>query len=438
MRRQWIRAMPLLISASVFVCLIFLVQVIEAQEQTSKTSKLSYSRLYEKPRQLFDHWAEQQNKIQKQKISPAERYNSLTPSQRTTYEAVTHALYFSKLTDSSGKPMGSALDLVSELEDIAGEVEGKRGDVQYRLYVKMVPNAENALMKCQEFKRDKDNTVFHKEYPLNFRQRGKYPSIQFSMTRSADRADIDVDYRSSKPPQALFNGHLTAGNSDVRAGNNYSGHLSHWKGLINWWRGLFKQKQPAASTKTVTVTDVVEPDLSDEVVIENLTDAAQEFFNDWLVRRNVKSALKFYSPNADVCLNTDDDAENEDLSGKDARQLFVEVLETANVALGKQRDLSQTIVAVEPWDTELKVMDHPNQSFFTMVSVSDAEADEFLCRSQTPLEPTKDTPPPKYGTYYETLFTFKYPKGQNDGGMILLWEKENGKWQILSYDDLEM
>src|SRR5262245_59193446 len=211
-----------------------------SQTQTGESAGVAYGRLYEKARKLFDQWNAEQNKLNNEKLTPAERYNKLTLSQRTTYEAVTHALWFTKLTDKDGNPMGAAIDLVASLENIAGEVPGKRGDVQYRLYVKLVPDTEEKLLACQEFKKDKDNTVYHKEYPLNFRQKGKYPTLQFSMTRPAERADIDVDYKSSKAPQALFNGHLTAGNSDVRSGSNYNGHVSHWKGLVNWWKGLFK------------------------------------------------------------------------------------------------------------------------------------------------------------------------------------------------------
>jgi len=35
--------------------------------------------------------------------------------------------------------------------------------------------------------------------------------------------DIDVDNRSASFPKALFDGHLTAGNSDVRAGITWIG-----------------------------------------------------------------------------------------------------------------------------------------------------------------------------------------------------------------------
>ena len=48
--------------------------------------------------------------------------------------------------------------------------------------------------------------------------------------------DIDVDYRSSRSPQGLFNGHITSANSDVRVGDNAKRHNGRWQGLIPWWQ----------------------------------------------------------------------------------------------------------------------------------------------------------------------------------------------------------
>ena len=49
----------------------------------------------------------------------------------------------------------------------------------------------------------------------------------------------NVDYRSSKSPQALWNGHLTSANSDVRSGDNHLRHTLRWSGLIAWWQELY-------------------------------------------------------------------------------------------------------------------------------------------------------------------------------------------------------
>jgi hypothetical protein len=101
------------------------------------------------------------------------------------------------------------------------------------MYVLLKPGAQQILDKMGEFSRQRDNSVLHIGYPVNYRQQAGFPSIQVSVTRDGRPADIDVDYRRSGFPGALFNGHLTAANSDVRAGNNYRGHLKRWDDLAN-------------------------------------------------------------------------------------------------------------------------------------------------------------------------------------------------------------
>lgn len=157
---------------------------------------------------------------------------------RTTFEAVTHALLTTKLTSKSGKSLGNALDLVDVVEEVSGEFPGKRGDQQFRIYAVMKPDAVAKLEDSKEFFRDKDNRRYHKGFPLCFRM-PNVPSIQFSLTRDGKRADIDVDYRSPRFPNALVNGHLRAANSDVRAGSNGDRHNSRWSGLSEWWKMLF-------------------------------------------------------------------------------------------------------------------------------------------------------------------------------------------------------
>jgi hypothetical protein len=94
------------------------------------------------------------------------------------------------------------------------------------------------LERSREFKRALDNTVYHKGYPLNYREQNGTPSIQVSIAQDGRLADVDVDYRSSSFPGMLFNGHLSAANSDVRAGDNAERHAARWTGFQNWWRLL--------------------------------------------------------------------------------------------------------------------------------------------------------------------------------------------------------
>ncbi len=95
------------------------------------------------------------------------------------------------------------------------------------------------MERSREFKRAMDNSVYHKGYPFNYRERRGTPSIQVSVALDGRQADVDVDYRSSMFPVMLFNGHLSSSNSDVRAGNNVDRHDGQWSGLQDWWRSFF-------------------------------------------------------------------------------------------------------------------------------------------------------------------------------------------------------
>ena len=107
------------------------------------------------------------------------------------------------------------------------------------MYVRLTAEARDRLERSREFKRAADNSIYHKGYPLNYREQGGTPSIQVSIALDGRQADVDVDYRSSSFPAMLLNGHLSASNSDVRAGDNAERHAARWSGFQNWWRGFF-------------------------------------------------------------------------------------------------------------------------------------------------------------------------------------------------------
>ena len=153
-----------------------------------------------------------------------------------------------RLTDASGASLGDGLAIVEHVDMLRGEVADAPGDRQFRMYVRLVRDAVQTLGRSQEFKRGVDNAVYHKAYPMNYRGRGGVPSVQVSIALDGRHADIDVDYRSSSFPLGLFNGHLTASNSDVRAGNNYDRHINRWTGFQNWWRSFFAFSRTAPRT----------------------------------------------------------------------------------------------------------------------------------------------------------------------------------------------
>ena len=69
------------------------------------------------------------------------------------------------------------------------------------MYVRLTPNAREMLERSREFKRGIDNAVYHKGYPINYREQQGTPSIQVSIALDGRQADVDVDYRVVELPR---------------------------------------------------------------------------------------------------------------------------------------------------------------------------------------------------------------------------------------------
>ena len=377
-------------------------------------------------------------------LSTQEYFDSMSVSERTTYEAVTHALMNSKLTDQEGNDLGNALDLVNGVERIAGQYYGRGRDQQFRLYVFLVPGAKETLEKSKEFFLGHENTVYHAGYPESYRQEGKVPNIQFSLSEDEMKADIDVDYRSSKMPGAMFNGHLTSANSDVRAGDNHDRHTNRWSGLVAWWQQIYgdlarKKGAGTAGLLSASQTEIEEelpPDRLPGAAIAEVHEATQEFLTDWLVRQDVDEALEFLSDSSLACINTDDDPDDEVLRDDQARRLMKELMEALNDEMGDRDNLAEAIEAVMPVDPTVRMVQHPFENDFAVGELTVEHAERYLCE-KIPAPPGTAVPQPTdYGIYWAALFRFKMERDQ--GGVLgLLWQKENGNWKIVSYEAFE-
>jgi hypothetical protein len=372
-------------------------------------------------------------------MTVAEHFDSQTISARTTFDSVTHALLNSKLTDASGKDLGTSFDLLAGLDRIAGQYHGRRGDEQFRLFVELEPDAVEILGQSQEFFRDRDNTVFHVGYPLSFRQVGRVPNIQFSVSEDGQRADIDVDYRASGIPRGLFNGHLSASNSDVRAGNNLDRHNGRWAGFVAWWRAVFgevPEDQPLSGSSVdiahAEVPTPLPPNRSSDAPITEPQDAVQEFLTDWLIRRDVDEALGAVSPGLFACVNVDDDRENEALAGDQARRVLLDTMRYALDEMKGLRNLTEAIAALEVTTDTERLVPHAFDREFTLMRLSPdlAMADFLVCDAGALPVTTSSTTP-----YYAALLRFRRPDAAVLG---LLWAEEEGRWRLKSYRTFAM
>jgi hypothetical protein len=422
--------------------------VVEPAGKVGLTEAFSrFASLDERRKALLEGPARAYNETIGRSLTTGQWFDQLTLSERTTFEAVTHALMNSYLSDENGEELGTAFDLVKGIERIAGQYSGRGSDQQFRLYVDLKPDAEDILKRSTQFHLGHENTVYHVGYPRSYRQEGDVPNIQFSISEDGLRGDIDVDYRSSKSPQSLFNGHMTSSNSDVRAGDNHKKHNGRWVGLVNWWQAVFGgigvDKANATDLLARSAAELPTPLPADRPfgsAPEELYEAAQEFLTDWLVRGKIDEAIWLFSRRAIACINIDEGSQAELLDVDSAVEAMREIMGYALEKLPDRDNLTEAIDQVVPQneDQAERIVSHPFERDFTIIQLRNQVAADYMCSTRRGGDPPPMPGGPEaLGTYYGVLFRFKAP--DDLGGIIaLLWDRQEGAWNIVSYDVLQL
>ena len=389
-----------------------------------------YGALAPAQRRLVDDWVARLGTATGKSAVPAEVYDGLALSTKTTFKAVTHALSLTPLSDSAGGSMNlTALDLIAKVDAVAGSVPGQSGDRQFRMYVQVRPDAQRILEQSREFSRQVDNTVYHKGYPTCFRGSGGTPSIQFSLARDGTHGDIDVDYRQSQFPIMLINGHLTASNSDVRAGNNDERHNGRWSGFLNWWRGFMGlpfAESPSGVDGGTAVSSL--PRLGKGTKPE---DAIYDFLEAWFVEQAPGVAVGYVAPRAFSCLEVE---RGLPVDRGVARFQLVNAMRSINERIGKVGRLADGISGVSLAAPRGKEMPQPHREAFVMYDVREDLAESFDCDNK--LHPEQADPArarsTRFGEYVGAVFQVKTANLTGDS-VATIWTKENGAWVLVSY-----
>jgi len=390
----------------------------------------AYADLDSRRQQLVDNWVARFVATTGRKIEPQPFYDeTLTLSAKTTFEAVTHALMTTQLTDGSGGNLGDALALVEEVDAIRGEIAGAAGDRQFRMYGRLEPGALAMLARSREFRRGVDNAIYHKGYPTNYRAQGGVPSIQFSIALDGRRADIDVDYRSASFPVGLFNGHLTSSNSDVRAGNNFDRHVNRWTGFQNWWNNIFGVRQnPTAEIDAEFDKSGIRLGDPPRVGKKEIDEMVRDFLSAWLIEGDVVAAMGYISERSYDCLAQDRDNPADFDRGVAPFQLMIN-LKSAHDSLAPRSSLEGLTVGTRYVAPALRVVRQPHHAQFVIYAVPDDVAASFDCESRLTLGDPKSVRR-AYGNYFGASF---YIDGGQSYPVALLWAREDGYWKIVSW-----
>ena len=400
------------------------------EQQASSAFGGMYRDLQPEQRRVFDDFIAGYNEVMAASLGVESSYDEMPASTRSTFEAITDALGKTTLSDAEGNALGTALELVAVLERVNGAILGAGGDLQFRAYVELTPNARDVLDRSVEFKRERDNTRYHKGYPLSYRLLDGPPSVQFSMSADATRADIDIDYRSSGIPEVLWDGHLTMANSDVRAGGNYDRHVGRWEGLQDWWTALFGffKKEDAATE------DVAGPDTSVLTPIAvvpridpgaDLSSTVTDFLTAWLLEGAPDVALAHLSPATDACvLELQEHAQ----AGAWAPQYTLNGMQGVNASLGGVSDLSAVAQPVPVSNVRMRQQRHANEELFALVTVPADVIGTLGCR--TPGDPPRRAAGNQSGHASSVRITA--PTGESVD-LFILWEQQGDYWKIVAY-----
>jgi hypothetical protein len=394
----------------------------------------NYADLRPEQKLLVDDWCRRFAETMHKTVDPAEAFNNLPLSTKTTFNAVTHALLRTKLTDKNGASLGpSALALVAKVDEVRGMVPGGGSDEQFRLYVQLQPDALDILGKVVEFGRKADNTVFHKGYPICFRGASGTPSIQVSIARNSVRADIDVDYRSSQFPVFLFNGHLSASNSDVRAGDNDTRHNNQWSGLNNWWRGLLglftidqEDKKEAANADASHIPQV--PQIAKDA---HPAEAVHLFLNTWLVEQRPAEVIPYFDNEAIECVQLQS---SKTVDYGMLRFAALAGLQRRTDQLGKIPSLAGVVEGVEMPGVRVKRRSQAHEAEFVLYDIREDLVEQLRCGNR--LDPTRISVNALKSTSYKKYVAaiFRLKTGSTTGDTTAtIWTKENGYWRLITY-----
>ena len=406
-------------------------KVTTSQKPTDEALELgrSYAELRPEQVRLIDSFIRSYNATTGSALVPQQVYDGARLSIRTTFDAVTHALLNAQMTDSQGKSLGRAIDLVDAVDQVMGEESGASGDQQFRLYVYLKPNAVDILSRSQEFSHEKDNTGYHKGFPICYRLKDGPPSIQLSVSRDHKLSDVDVDYRSSGFPNGLLNGHLTAANSDVRAGNNLALHDGRWSGLNGWWRDVFGQLGSGGTPPKETTTErlgniPMNPGVKADQGVDK---SAHDFLQSWVVAKESNKSVAYFSRRSYPCLEVLAEKSTPTVEQGMIRLHTMMAMQKFGDSLGAVNSVADVFKPADKWSQTSKSAKNAYPSEFRLVNLPEDMGQDEECVAMPPDESNKRSK----DKFFATAFRGKMGDGRNKV-MSLLWAQEGDYWKIIA------
>jgi len=168
-----------------------------------------------------------------------------------------------------------------------------------------------------------------------------------------------------------------------------------------------------------------------------LIEASTGFLEAWLLRKDYETAWRSLAPSCRPCVDLFL-GEGESPAGSPAEQArrLRSKMEEVGRRLRPAARLEEVLTAAPGVDADDKVVAHPREKAFTLLSLSDQVGRETDCGRRLGGTPAGGDPVPKsYGTYYASAFHFRTAAGQ-PAVLYLGWRREGPDWRVVAYDVL--
>ena len=164
----------------------------------------------------------------------------------------------------------------------------------------------------------------------------------------------------------------------------------------------------------------------DPAAVKNIT----EFYQAWIMKRNVAQASTFASQRSYQCLA----APSEDEKKLTSIARIQSGLEQPLRRIPSGANLSGVMSGVQPFNDLLRPVQQEDSKAFAIMAVPDQMANSFLCQQRQLPEVASDLNPAdaRYGAYYLSASRLNYGEEQSPA-LLLLWTKEGAGWKIVAW-----
>ena len=164
----------------------------------------------------------------------------------------------------------------------------------------------------------------------------------------------------------------------------------------------------------------------DPAAVKDIT----EFYQAWIVKRNVIQASTFASPRSYQCLA----APSADQKKLTPIARIQSGLQQPLARIPSGANLSDMMSSLQPQNDLLRPVQQENSKAFAIMAVPDQKANSFLCQHRQLPEASPDLKPAdaKYGAYYLSASRLNYGEEQSPA-LLLLWTKEEAGWKVVAW-----